>query len=56
MRGRFEMWCNNLGVVVEKSSAFNPISNGTAERHIQVAKRMLDISKEQKILVKESRA
>ena len=56
MRGRFEMWCNDLGVVVEKSSAFNPISNGTAERHIQVAKRMLDISKEQKIPVEESRA
>ena len=37
MRGRFEMWCNDLGVVVEKSSAFNPISNGTAERHVQVA-------------------
>ena len=54
MRGRFEMWCNDLGVVVEKSSAFNPISNGTAERHVQVAKRMLDISKEQKIPVKES--
>ena len=30
MRGRFKMWCNDLGVVVEKSSAFNPISNGTA--------------------------
>ena len=56
MRGRFEMWCNDLGVVVEKSSAFNPISNGTAERHVQVAKRMLDISKEQKIPVEESRA
>ena len=49
-------WCNDLGVVVEKSSAFNPISNALQERHIQVAKRMLDISKEQKIPVEESRA
>ena len=56
MRGRFEMWCNDLGVVVEKSSAFNPISNGTAERHIQVAKRMLDIAKEEKIPMEEAMA
>ena len=56
MRGRFEMWCNDLGVVVEKSSAFNPISNGTAERHVQVAKRMLDIAKEEKIPMEEAMA
>ena len=35
MCGRFEMWCNDLGVVVEKLWAFNPISNGTAERHVK---------------------
>ena len=56
MRGHFKMWCNDLGVVVEKSSAFNPISNGTAERHVQVAKRMLDIAKEEKIPVEEAMA
>ena len=37
MRQRLEQWANDLGVVVEKSSAFNPISNGTAECHVQVA-------------------
>ena len=47
MRHLFEMWANDLGVVVEKSLAFNPISNGTAERHVQVAKRMLNIAKEE---------
>ena len=36
---------------MEKSSAFNPINNGTAERHVQVAKRMLDIAKEEKVPV-----
>ena len=56
MRGHFEMWANDMGVVVEKSSAFNPISNGTAERHIQVAKRMLNIAREEKVLVEEAMA
>ena len=56
MRGHFEMWANDLAVVVEKSSAFNPISNGTAERHIQVAKRMLDIAREEKVPVEEGMA
>ena len=56
MCGRFKMWCNNLGVVVEKSSTFILISNGTAERHVQVAKRILDIAKEEKIPVEEAMA
>ena len=51
MRHCFEQWANDLGVEVKRSSAFNPISNGTAERHVQVAKRMLDIAKEEKVLV-----
>ena len=56
MRGRLEMWAKDLGVVVEKSSAFNPISNGTAKRHVQVAKRMLDIGREEKVPVEEAMA
>ena len=56
MRGCFKMWAKDLGMVVEKSSAFNPISNGTAERHIQVAKKMLDIAKEEQVLVEEAMA
>ena len=53
---RFEKWANDLGIVVEKSSAFNPISNGMAERHMQVTKRMLDIAKEEKVPVEEALA
>ena len=56
MRHRFEMWANDLGVVMEKSSAFNPISNGTTERHVQVTKRMLDIANEEQVPVEEAMA
>ena len=36
MRDKFEKWANDLGIEVDKSSPYNPISNSCSERHMQV--------------------
>ena len=56
MRHRFKQWANYLGIKVEKSLAYNAISNGCSERHIQVAKQTLDLAKEEGIPVEEALA
>ena len=49
MRPHFELW-------VEKSSAYNAISNSCSERNMQVTKQTLDLAKEEGIPVEEALA
>ena len=41
-RGPFDEWCNDLHIIHELSSPYNPQSNGHAEASVKVAKTLLD--------------
>ena len=45
-RGPFEEWCECTGIIHEKSSAYNPESNGLAEAAVKNVKRVLMASME----------